>query len=271
MRLDQRQCGQALGMARSAGRHRADDQPVVVLHQGVAHETQTHFFAWSFAEEPGVGVGGRGVRGVPAALAMEIVRTIAAVSRLARAILRAEAFRARPSLQQRAINREMLARQQALDLVLREHRDEKLARHLASQQPVAVLGEGRGIPYRVLDAEPDKPAKQQIVVDPLDQLPLRADRIERLQQQCAHQPLRRDRLPANRRIQLAELAGQRLKRRISNLPNHAQRVIGRNSLLKAYIAEKATANTIVATHCHPHSPHQGITMRKFGNPFSAAC
>jgi hypothetical protein len=63
------------------------------------------------------------------------------------------------------------------------------SRHIALQQPVAVFGEGRGIPYRVLDAEPDKPAKQQVVVDPLDQLPLRADRIERLQQQCAHQPL----------------------------------------------------------------------------------
>jgi hypothetical protein len=44
-----------------------------------------------------------------------------------------------------------------------------------------------------------------------------------------------------------------------------------NPLLKIYVAEKATANTIVATHCHPHSPPQGITMRKFGNPFSAAC
>ena len=50
------------------------------------------------------------------------------------------------------------------------------------QQPVAVLGEGCGIPHRVLDAEADKPAKQQIIVDPLDQLPLRADRLERLQQ-----------------------------------------------------------------------------------------
>jgi hypothetical protein len=98
------------------------------------------------------------------------------------------------------------------------------------------------------NAEPDKPAKQQIVVDPLDQLPLRADRIERLQQQCAHQPLRRDRLPANRRIQLGELARQRFERRIGNLPNHSQRMIRPNPLLKIYVAEKATPNTIVATH-----------------------
>jgi hypothetical protein len=60
MRFDQRQRRQALGMARSAGRHRADDQAVAVLHQRVAHETEPRLFAWSFAEETGVGVGGRG-------------------------------------------------------------------------------------------------------------------------------------------------------------------------------------------------------------------
>jgi hypothetical protein len=53
-------------------------------------------------------------------------------------------------------------------------------------------------PHRILDTEPDKPAKQQVVVDPLDQLPLRADRIERLQQQRSHQPFRPDRLVADR-------------------------------------------------------------------------
>src|SRR5438874_5991916 len=55
-------------------------------------------------------------------------------------------------------------------------RGEKPPRHRAVQQPVAVLGEGCRVPHRILDAEPDKPAKQQVVVDPLDQLPLRADR-----------------------------------------------------------------------------------------------
>ncbi len=76
----------------------------------------------------------------------------------------------------------MLARQQHPDAFVGEHRGQELARDLAIQQPVAVLGEGGGAPHRVLDAETDKPAEQQIAVDPLDQLPFRADRIERLQQ-----------------------------------------------------------------------------------------
>ncbi len=107
-----------------------------------------------------------------------------------------------------------------------------MSRHIAVQQPIAVLGESCGIPHRILDAEPDKPAKQQIIVDPFDQLPFRADRIERLQQQRAHQPLRRDRLPAERRIELFELARQRFERRIRDRPNHPQRVIRTNSFLK---------------------------------------
>ena len=154
---------------------------------------------------------------------------------------------------------------------MREHRGEELARHRAVQQPVTVLGEGGGVPHRVLDAEPNKPAEQQIGIDPLDQLPLRTDRIERLQQQRAHQPLRRDRLAANRRIELLELARQRFERGIGDLPNHPQRMIRPNPLLKIYVAEKPAANLVVAPHRHPLSPLQGITMRKINNPFSAAC
>ena len=114
------------------------------------------------------------MRGVAAALAVEIVRPIAAGSRrLVRAVPRAEALRARLSLQQRAINREVLARQQALDRVLREQRGQEFARHRAVQQTIAVFGKGCRIPHRGLDAQPDKPAKQQVVLDSLDQLPLR--------------------------------------------------------------------------------------------------
>jgi hypothetical protein len=72
MRFDHRQRRQAFGMARSAGCRRADDQAVAVLHYRVANETQPRFFAWSFAKQSGIGVGGRGMRVVPAALAAEV-------------------------------------------------------------------------------------------------------------------------------------------------------------------------------------------------------
>ena len=109
------------------------------------------------------------------------------------------------------------------------------------------------------------------MVDPLDQLPLRADRIKRLQQQRAHQSLRRDRLAAERRIELFEFPGQRFERRIGDRANHPQRVIRPDPLLKVYVAEKPATNRIVAAHRYPLPPLQGITIRKFRHPFSAPC
>lgn len=46
----------------------------------------------------------------------------------------------------------VFARQQPLDLVLPGRCGEKLARYLAIQRPVAVIGERRGVPHRVLNA-----------------------------------------------------------------------------------------------------------------------
>jgi hypothetical protein len=80
-------------MARSARGHRADNQTVAVLHQRVAQETQPRFFARALAEETGVGVGGRGVRLILPALAVEVAFGVAPrARRLARGILYAKLF-----------------------------------------------------------------------------------------------------------------------------------------------------------------------------------
>jgi hypothetical protein len=181
-------------------------------------------------------------------------------------------FRAGPGLQQCAVHREMLVRQEPLDLVMRQHGGEKLGRHLAVEQPVAVIGEAGGVPHRVLDAQTDKPAEQQIGVDPLDQLPLRTNRIKRLQQQRPQQPFRRDRLPADRRIQRVEIARQRLQRRIRDLPDHPQRMIRTNPLLQVDIAEQTALARVIATHRRPPIPTtKESATPKSRNPFSAAC
>src|SRR6516164_10677363 len=100
MRCDQRQCRQALGVAGGAGRHRADDQTVAVLHQRMAHKTQPRFFAGSLAKEPGIGIGGRGMRVVAAALATKVALAIAPrIGRSARAVFWLKALGAGPSLQ----------------------------------------------------------------------------------------------------------------------------------------------------------------------------
>jgi len=60
---------------------------------------------------------------------------------------------------------------------VREDHGKKLGPHLAVEQPVAVLGERGRVPHRVLDPEPNKPAKQQVEVDAPDhpQLVIRRD------------------------------------------------------------------------------------------------
>jgi hypothetical protein len=110
---------------------------------------------------------------VLAPLAVEIALAVAPrAGRIARTVFRAKTVHARPRLQRHAVDRKMLARQQALHFALRQHRGKELLRHLAREQPVAVLRECRGVPHWVLNTQPDKPAEQQIVISPLDQLPL---------------------------------------------------------------------------------------------------
>ena len=91
---------------------------------------------------------------------------------------RLEALHAGPRLHQRAVNREVLARQKLLDFRLIENRRKELGRNIAFEQPVPVLGEHRVIPDRIVDAQAHKPAEQKVELQPLHQLAFRADRIE---------------------------------------------------------------------------------------------
>src|ERR1019366_2162777 len=87
---------------------------------------------------------------------------------------------------QRAVDGKMLVREQALGTRLIDHRVEKALRYLAHQQTLAVLGEDGHVPYRIVDVEPHKPAKQEVVIELLHQKPLAAHRVEHLQEQRCH-------------------------------------------------------------------------------------
>jgi len=75
----------------------------------------------------------------------------------------------------------MLGAQKPLHLRQADERRQKLLRDLMSEQTVAVLGEGRGVENLFVDRQSDEPAKQHVELQPFDQLPLRAERIEKLQ------------------------------------------------------------------------------------------
>ena len=101
-----------------------------------------------------------------------------------------------PGLQQGAIHREVLVAEQRLDLRCRHQLLEEAAHDLLIEEPLTVLGERGGVPDRIIRAQTHKPAEQQVVVELLQQQPLRADPVERLQQRGQQQLLGRHRWPA---------------------------------------------------------------------------
>ena len=142
VRLDQGDRGQPLGMARGAGRHGIDDQPIAVLHQRVAHEGEPGFLAAALPGQPCVGVGGRGVGVVRAALAVKIALAVPAraggspePSFGLKLFGLAQASSSVPSTEKCSLDNSPFT------LLVRQHRGEKLRRNLAVEQPVAVLGE----------------------------------------------------------------------------------------------------------------------------------
>ena len=68
-------------------------------------------------------------------------------------IFPAEALDRRPRLDQRAVYREAIARQQPLHLRLGRHSCQELRSDLSLQQPVTVLGEGRVVPDCIIHAD----------------------------------------------------------------------------------------------------------------------
>ena len=99
-----------------------------------------------------------------------------------------------------------------------------LARHLRAQQPVAVLGEHGRHPHRIVDPQPDKPPKHQVVIHLLHQLPLGPDREQDLQQARPDQPLGRDRGSTEIGVKRLELGVETGERVIHHLTDLAQRM-----------------------------------------------
>ncbi|CUH31978.1 hypothetical protein JSE7799_00926 [Jannaschia seosinensis] len=167
------------------------------------------------------------------------------------AFLRLEALHGRPRLDQRAVHREVFIREQRSDLRMCQDRRHHLARHLGGQQPVAVLAEHRGDPYRVVDAKSDEPPEQQVVIHLLHHLPLRADREQDLEKARPDQALRRDGGAAEVGVECVELGIEARQRVVHDLPDLAKRMTRRDPLIKIHIAEQRSARFVRPAHRRP--------------------
>ena len=204
---------------------------------------------------------------------MKVALPVAAGAwRIARAILWAKALHAGPGVDQGAIDREMVGRQQGLDLPQRQKAGQKLLRHIRRKEAVTVVAEHRRMPHARVNRQADEPAKEQIVVDLLHQLPLASHRKERPQQGRPKQHLRRNRGSAHPRIKRRKPPVQPGQNLVRKRPDRPERMIRRNPLLQPDIAERPLRPIILPAHHSPlftQNPVNHKTKRK--GSFSAAC
>jgi hypothetical protein len=97
----------------------------------------------------------------------------------------------------------------------------------------------------IIDPEADKPAKHQVVIHLLHQLPLGSDREQDLEQARPDQPLRWNRRAAEigvKRLEFGIEAGERV---VDHLPDLAQRMTLRDALFQ--IDTRASRKIAVTT------------------------
>lgn len=142
----------------------------------------------------------------------------------------------------------MIRGQQVALLGQAHHFGEQLRDHCMLQQAVAILAEGRVVPHRIVDAQPDKPSEQQVVMRLLDQLPFAANAVQHLQQLSAQQALRRNRLTSAFGVRHVEQGRDALERRIEQGTDWPDRMIGRNEAFQAHRREQRLLHHIRTAH-----------------------
>jgi hypothetical protein len=117
-------------------------------------------------------IGYREMRVICAFLAMKVALGIASATacstsgrRRVASILGNKALHAGPCLDQRTVDREVFAREQAAGLRQVQDAGHEVTGNIAVQQMVPVLAENCGIPDRVVHRQADEPAEQKIVLE----------------------------------------------------------------------------------------------------------
>src|SRR6184192_2132585 len=142
--LEHRLRGTPLGGAAGLCDGAVNSKTVAVLHDRMTHIAELGLAPGRLAIELGLWVACALMRVVLAPLAVK-VRAVAVI----RAVLGLEALVRGPGLDERAVDREMLVRQQRLDLWVIQKPFHELPEHIAALKPIAVFGEGGRIPDRI--------------------------------------------------------------------------------------------------------------------------
>lgn len=192
-------------------------------------------------------IGGGLVRVVAAALVFEV----AAIAAIVAAVFAYKAFVTGPSLDECAVNAEVLAGEQAFVPGLLQHQIEELDDGVMLDQTLAILGEDGRYPNGIVHGQANEPAKQQVVLGLLHELALGADAVKHLQEHGAQELLRRDAGATAFDVGLVHAAEKRIhlhQRGVNHLADGPQGMLGRNEVLQLLHGEQALGEGVGSAH-----------------------
>ncbi len=253
-------------------------QAMTVLHEHTALVAQLRFLALRLLGEARIRIRLGFVRFVAALFLAEVYFRVAPCRALARAlVLGPKALVTGPRFHQRAFHREVIIAHQVAAPRLAHDRGQKSFGNVSGKQAVAVLGEHRSYPHRIVNAQAHEPAEQEIVLHLLHQLPLAADRVQQLNHERAQKLLRWNRGSADVRIHLLEERRQFAQDAIEEAPVVTQRMPRGHPVLQRHIAEHRRGLLIRTAHRSSLLPDAAkITIatsqvHRHATSFSATC
>jgi hypothetical protein len=219
----------------------------------VPGQTELGLAAVALARQPGLGVGGREVGLVRAPLASEVDLLVATAAagggrsataptsfRLPLATqvgLGLEALERSPGLEQGAVDGEVIVGEQVLLASLPQHGLEEGPGDVVVEQPAPVLGEAGVVEGVLAHIEAQEPLEEEVVLEPLAELTLAPNRVERHQQAALEQVLGRNRRPALGCIHGVEGWRQALESLINHWANAPDRMQGGDEFVGRYRAQ----------------------------------
>jgi hypothetical protein len=227
-----------------------NNQPITVIHYHMAHEGKLGFLSFPLSIEPSFRIGRRLVSIVRSLFSMKINRRIAWIIRslICRCVFLDKTLLAGPRLNQRPINRKVLVTDQIMFSGQTKHLLKEFGGNIGFQETIPVLAEHRVIPHTLIHRETDKPSKQKIIAQLLDQQTFTANRIENLYQRCSQKILRWYRWSSYIGIHLVKLRRQLLQKRIDHLSQLTQRVIFWNTIFLGNITEHWLLSLLTSAH-----------------------
>jgi hypothetical protein len=143
--------GIALGGSVGLKHFRVYDQSIAILHQQVSAVAQLRLLAFDLLSQQRLGIGFRLMRLIRPLLPAKVHRGIAGIiGRWLLLVLRLETLCSRPGFQQRAVDCEMLVRNQALGSRFLYYARQKLLGYVGLQQAVPILREHGRVPHFVV-------------------------------------------------------------------------------------------------------------------------